>query len=245
MLDAPVSRSTVFITGTDTDVGKTVLACLLAGYLRDRGVVAAALKPVCAGGRDDARQLQAASGGALTLDEINPWHFRLPFAPLMAARREKRKVKLAQVLAHVRGIQKRFPTAIIEGAGGLLSPLGDTFDSRDLILALRATPIVVCPNRLGAINQALLVLAALPRSFAERARIVLMSSRRPDNSSRSNPRALAEMLGRDGVYVLPWLEHPEQAGWGTAGRRVRQVLYSLVQSSGWCDLERGIHSASA
>ena len=127
-------RSTFFITGTDTGVGKTVLTALLARYLRERGVKAAALKPVCSGGRDDARVLHAAMrNGALTLDEINPWHFRAPVAPLLAARRERKRVRLAEVLAHVRAMQKRFDVLLVEGAGGLLSPLGEDFNSRDLI----------------------------------------------------------------------------------------------------------------
>ena len=129
-----------FITGTDTGAGKTVLTALLARFLRERGVNVAALKPVCSGGRDDARALQAALGGALSLDEINPWHFRPPIAPVLAARRERKRVTLADVLAHVRAMQKRFDVVLIEGAGGLLSPLGENFDSRDLLTALRATP---------------------------------------------------------------------------------------------------------
>ena len=151
-----------FITGTDTGVGKTVLTALLARYLRERGVNVAALKPVCSGGRDDARVLHAAFNGALTLDEINPWHFHAPVAPLLAARRERKRVRLADVLAHLRVMHERFDVLLVEGAGGLLSPLGEDFNSRDLIAALRATPIVVCPNRLGVVNQVLLTLEALP-----------------------------------------------------------------------------------
>ena len=170
-----MKRTTLFVTGTDTGVGKTVLTALLTRHLRERGVNAVALKPVCSGDRADARALHAASAGALTLDEINPWHFRAPIAPLLAARRERKQVALADVLAHVRAMQKRFEVVLVEGAGGLLSPLGEKFDSRDLLVALRAMPMVVCPNRLGAVNQVLLTLAALPRSAAGRARVVLMS----------------------------------------------------------------------
>src|ERR1700690_504574 len=159
-------RTTLFITGTDTGAGKTVLTALLARFLRECGVKAAALKPVCSGGRGDARALHAALDGALTLDEINPWHFRAPLAPLLAARRERKQVVRADVLAHVRTMQERFEVVLIEGAGGLLSPLGVNFDSRDLIAALRATPMVVCPNRLGAVNQILLTLCALPQGVS-------------------------------------------------------------------------------
>ena len=173
-------KQTLFITGTDTGVGKTVLTALLTRFLHERGIHAAAFKPVCSGGRADARALHAAMAGALTLNEINPWHFRAPVAPSLAARRENKIVKLPQVLAHIRALQKRFDVLLVEGAGGLLSPLGENFNSRDLILALRATPIVVAQNKIGAVNQVLLTLEALPKNRRANARIVLMSPLRPD-----------------------------------------------------------------
>jgi dethiobiotin synthetase len=197
-----MKRITFFITGTDTGVGKTVLTVLLAHHLRKCGVNAAALKPVCSGGRDDALALHAALAGALTLDEINPWHFRAPIAPLLAARREQRRVKLAEVLAHVRSMQKRFDVLLVEGAGGLLSPLGVNFNSRDLIAALRATPVVVCSNRLGAVNQVLLTLAALPRSAFRRARVVLVSPSKLDVAANTNAGLLAEFFDARRIFEL-------------------------------------------
>jgi dethiobiotin synthetase len=200
-----MKRTTFFITGTDTGVGKTVLTALLARYLHERGVRAAALKPICSGGRGDARALRAAMNGALTLDEINPWHFRAPIAPLLAARRERKRIKLSQVLAHIRAIQKHFDVVLIEGAGGLLSPLGEKFDSRDLIAALRAIPIVVCPNRLGAVNQVLLTIGALPRSAAAKACVILISPSKPGSSTAANVNLLAEFFDKGRIFQLPWL----------------------------------------
>jgi dethiobiotin synthetase len=202
---AGMKQTTFFVTGTDTGVGKTVLTALLTRYLRERAVNAVALKPVCSGDRADARALHVASAGALTLDEINPWHFRAPIAPLLAARRERKRVALADVLAHVRAMQKRFEVLLVEGAGGLLSPLGENFNSRELITALRATPMVVCPNRLGAVNQVLLTLAALPQGASCRARVVLMSPAKPDTSVSTNISLLAEFLDAKRIYCLPWL----------------------------------------
>jgi dethiobiotin synthetase len=227
-----VKHSIFFITGTDTGVGKTVLAVLLTRYLRNAGLAVAALKPVCSGDRKDARLLSTALAGTLALEEINPWHFRAPLAPVLAARRENRELKLADVLAHVRRIQKRFQTVVVEGAGGLLSPLGEKFDSRDLILLLKATPIVVCPNRLGAVNQSLLVLAALPPRYSRRAQIVLISPERPDSAGRSNPQLLAEKLGAARVHVLPWLARPDQSGRALAVRRARGTICALVAAIG-------------
>jgi dethiobiotin synthetase len=222
-----MKRTTFFITGTDTGVGKTVLTALLTRHLRERGVNAAALKPICSGGRDDARALRAAMNAALTSDEINPWHFRAPLAPLLAARRERKQVKLADVLAHVRTIQKRFDVMLVEGAGGLLSPLGGNFDSRDLIAALRATPMVVCRNRLGVVNQVLLTLAALPRSASCCARVVLMSPAKPDASTSTNVSLLAEFLDAKRIFCLPWLGgrfDPEKVLKDSRVRRTFRVL---------------------
>jgi dethiobiotin synthetase len=224
-----MKRTTLFITGTDTGVGKTVLTALLARYLCQCGVNAAVLKPICSGGRGDARMLRTALNGALTLDEINPWHFRAPIAPLLAARREHKQVKLAGVLAHVRAMQKRFEILLIEGAGGLLSPLGGNFDSRDLIAALHATPMVVCPNRLGAVNQVLLTLAALPRSASCRARVVLMSPSKPDASTNTNVGLLAEYFDGRRIFVLPQLDRRPDAEIVLKDSHTRRTLRALVE----------------
>jgi dethiobiotin synthetase len=194
-----------FITGTDTGVGKTVLTMLLAQFLRAGGINVAALKPICSGNRADARKISAALNGALTLDEINPWYFRAPVAPLLAAKLEKKSVKLSQVVAHARARQKRFDILLVEGAGGLLSPLGKNFDSRDLISVLRATPIVVAQNKLGAVNHILLVLEALPENLRAKTRVVLVSPRKPDTAANSNAKLLAEFFAAGKIFTLPWL----------------------------------------
>ena len=198
-------RHTLFITGTDTGVGKTLLTRLLTVFLRRRGVKVAAFKPLCSGGRADARALHAALGGELTLDEINPWHFRAPITPSLAAHREKKSVSLADVLAHIRARQAPFEVALIEGAGGLLSPLGINFDSRDLIAALRARPVIVAPNRLGVINHVRLTWAALPTNVRNRAKVVLMSPAKPDAASATNARLLSSWIPQRNLFTLPWL----------------------------------------
>ena len=196
-------KRTFFITGTDTGIGKTVLTALMAGFFRERGVRVAALKPICSGVRDDARVLYATLGGTLTLDEINPWHFRAAIAPVLAAQREKKTVKLAPVLTHIRAVRKNFDVTLIEGAGGLLSPLGADFDSRNMITALRATPVIVAPNRLGVVNHVLLTLEALPQSIRARTRIVLMTPPKADSATASNAGLLGQLSARD-IYLLPW-----------------------------------------
>ena len=220
-------KRTFFITGTDTGVGKTVLTALLAGFLRERGLRVAALKPVCSGGRADARILRAALGGALPLDQINPWHFRVPIAPSLAAGRERKRLKLAPVLAHLRAVGKNFDVMLIEGAGGLLSPLGAGFNSRDLISAMDATPIVVAPNRLGVVNHVLLTLEALPESLRPRACVVLMAPPKPDAASPSNARLLKQ-LSVPAIFRLPWLGDDFSADGALSSAPVRRVLAAIL-----------------
>ena len=221
---------TFFITGTDTGVGKTVLTALLARRLCQGGASVAALKPICSGGRDDGRVLCAAMAGALSLDKINPWHFRAPIAPLLAARREHKRVVLADVLAHVRRMQRRFDLVLVEGAGGLLSPLGENFNSRDLIARLHATSVVVCPNRIGVVNAVLLTLEALPKDLQEDAWVILMSLPKSDAAAGANAKLLGEFFNPNRILRLPWLGErfqPDQALQNPAVRGALRALRGL------------------
>ncbi len=219
------ARRVVFVTGSDTGVGKTVLTAFLTRRLRAKGVNAVALKPLCSGGREDAVALEKANRGALTLDEVNPWHFRAALAPVVAARRQGRAVRLAEVAAKVRAVAKRFELVLVEGAGGLLSPLTEDGDNRDLMVALRAMPLVVVPNRLGAVNQARLVLEALPKLARQRAWVVLVEQRVPDASARSNLALLSASEPGCRVVRLPWL-----ADGGRHSRRAAEALDALVEA---------------
>jgi dethiobiotin synthetase len=228
-LTYPRLQRTIFITGTDTDAGKTVLAALLTQFLRERGEKIAAFKPICSGGRADARQIYAALGGALTLDEINPWHFRAAIAPSLAAKLEKKSVSLAQVVAHIRAKQKNFALTIVEGAGGLLSPLGNNFNSRDLILALRAEPVIVAPNKLGVVNHLLLTLEALPKNYRAKAKIVLMSPAKPDSATTTNAKLLAEFFPDKRIFSLPWLGENFEPAKILVRSEVRRTLVALTR----------------
>ena len=181
---------TIFITGTDTGVGKTLLTALLLAHLRRRGVPALALKPFCSGGRADAELLHTLQGGALTLDEINPFYFSEPLAPLVAARKHRRVIPLSAVLDHLHSVALRHlplatrvcagskprtkslrlktPHLLIEGIGGLLVPLGEDYTVLDLITQLHCETIIVARNQLGAINHTLLTVRALQTACAFR-----------------------------------------------------------------------------
>src|SRR5579859_2301962 len=100
----------LFITGTDTGVGKTLLTSLLLCYLRSRGARVLALKPFCSGGRADAELLCELQDGDLTLDEINPFYFPEPVAPLISALKHKRNIPLDHVVQRIHSIASRVPS---------------------------------------------------------------------------------------------------------------------------------------
>lgn len=198
----------VCVTGSDTGVGKTVLASLVTRFLRARGQAVAALKPVCSGGREDAIRLWEAAGRVLPLDRVNPWHFRAPLAPPIAVRRSAQTLRWSALLRQVRKASQGFEIVVVEGAGGLLSPMAERNDCRDLIKELRASVFVVVPNRLGAVNQARLVLAALPSAAARRAVVVLSAPAVSDRATSTNAALLSAFFPAARITQLPRLKQP-------------------------------------
>lgn len=194
-----------YVTGSDTSVGKTVVSVLLTRHLLGAGVDVLSVKPMGSGGRDDAVALRACQPGVRSLDDINPWAFDAPLTPMLAARQRRARIRLRAVRGFLSRAARGREVLVVEGAGGLLSPLGEGFSGRELILALKATPIVVCANRLGVLNQALLVLDALPPAAARRAQVVLVSGPRKDLSTRSNAGLLRELSNAACVHEFPWL----------------------------------------
>jgi dethiobiotin synthetase len=195
----------IFITGTDTGVGKTLLTGLLLHHLRQSGCHALAMKPFCSGSRADTEFLHAVQDCDMTFDEITPFYFSESLAPLVAARRHHRSIRLPEVLRQINRVSDRCPCLLIEGIGGLLVPLGKGFTVRDLIAKLDCEVIVVAPNRLGTINHTLLTVDALQHIGIRRLKAVLMGSKEGAFSARSNRRILAELLAPVPVLQVGFL----------------------------------------
>ncbi len=151
----------VFVTGTNTGAGKTILTALLLAHLRSNGVHALAMKPVETGGRRDARLLYALQRDEVSLEEVNPFWFREPLAPSIAARRTGRCLPKQEVINNVRTLRGRCDVLLVEGAGGLLSPLAKNWTGLDLIKAMKAEVVVATRNELGVINHVRLTLDRL------------------------------------------------------------------------------------
>jgi dethiobiotin synthetase len=161
------SRHGVFITGTDTGVGKTLVTAALAVCLKQRGVTVGVMKPIETGSRDegaagsDAARLYAAAGMAETVEEISPYRFADPLAPAAAARRAGQTISLPHIVRSYRALAGRYDIVLVEGVGGAMVPLTAREDVRDLIRQIGLPVIVVGRAGLGAVNHARLTLEAL------------------------------------------------------------------------------------
>jgi dethiobiotin synthetase len=193
----------VFITGTDTGVGKTVLTALLLQHLREEKVHALAIKPFCSGDRADVKMLQKLQPSELSDSEMNPYFFVEPVAPFVAAEKLRKTIRLHEVVQRIARIQSRCDVLLVEGIGGVMVPLGKDFSVKDLIVALNATTIVVSRNRIGTINHTLLTVFMLQNAYDKRLTIALMETDNSDFSSKSNQKILKKLAESVEVFSIP------------------------------------------
>ena len=118
------SAKILFVTGTDTGVGKTLLTSLLLCFLRQRGVHALAIKPFCSGDRADAKVIARLQPSELSMAQINPHFFPEPVAPWVAAGKGREAIRLSKVIRHIKGIARKCDYLIVEGCGGLKVTVG-------------------------------------------------------------------------------------------------------------------------
>lgn len=159
----------VFVTGTDTGVGKTLVSAALVRKLAQSGRRVGVMKPVetgvDAGSSDhsDAARLMAAAGVNDSLDLVSPYRFSAPVAPYAAASAQGRVIELSEIVRRYNALAARYPCVVVEGAGGLLVPMGHDWDISDLMSRLGIPVLLVGRVGLGGINHALLTLEALER----------------------------------------------------------------------------------
>lgn len=160
----------VFITGTDTGVGKTLAACALLHALASRGIRAAPMKPIAAGvversGRlaneDSLALLEASGRDASWLEVVTPILLREPMAPHIAAAREGRTLSFAPIMTAFERLQASSEFLVVEGVGGFRVPLDERNDTVDLARAFGLPVVMVVGLRLGCLNHALLTAQAI------------------------------------------------------------------------------------
>jgi dethiobiotin synthetase len=168
-------------------------------------VDALAMKPFCSGGRKDVELIQALQNHALPDEDINPFYFPEPLAPLVAARKHRQRISLSQVLRSIERVEAQCEWLIIEGSGGVLPPLGEGFSVADLIAKLQCEIVVVGRNRVGTINHTLLAVKSLQHVTNQRIKIILMEQKKQDLSAFSNARILGELLAPIPVLTVRFL----------------------------------------
>ncbi len=160
-----------FVTGTDTDAGKTCVSAALLHWCTAQGWRSAGFKPVAAGSQiidgqrvnGDVRALRQASSVALSDAEVGPFQFEAACAPHIAAALEKRVIDGAALVRHAQALAERADVLVVEGVGGFCVPLSAQWDTADLAQALALPVILVVGLRLGCINHALLTAEAIQR----------------------------------------------------------------------------------
>ena len=151
----------LFITGTDTGVGKTHTAVQLLRLLRASGTVCAGMKPICCGDRRDAELLLAAGCDGLRIEEINPVWLKTPAAPLVGSLTEGVNIDIERILAAFRALRNQVEHVLVEGVGGWLVPIRPNYFMSDLAVEMALPVLVAVQNRLGCLNHTALTVRSI------------------------------------------------------------------------------------
>jgi dethiobiotin synthetase len=211
--------SGIFITGTDTGVGKTFFACGLAALLKKSGYKVGVMKPVetgCVegGGKlvpQDAVALKEASGCELPLEQICPYRFREPLAPSVAAEREAIRIDIDYLMSGYGEISETHDITIVEGAGGLLVPLLPSYTYADFAKVLKLPVIVVAENKLGMVNHLLLTLEhASCKGLSVLGYVLNQIESHPSLAAETNREALVSLTGVPCMGEVPYFEDSQR-----------------------------------
>ena len=161
--------TSLFVTGTDTGVGKTQISLALISLLKQRGQRVAGMKPIASGcymtpdglRNDDAMVLNRQANVQLNYDDINPYAFELPIAPHIAARKIGEEIDESVIHRQFYQIQKKADSVVVEGAGGWIVPINNKLTMADVAIRLGLPVVLVVGIRLGCINHALLTVEAI------------------------------------------------------------------------------------
>jgi dethiobiotin synthetase len=205
----------LFITGTDTGVGKTVVAAGLAALLRKSGLDVGVMKPIetgCISRRGeriaaDARFLLRAAGADDPMDQVCPYRFKIPAAPLVAAEQEGETIDLDHIEDTYRRLSSRHHVMVVEGIGGLLTPITPTETVMDLARRLKLPLIIVAHTRLGTLNHTLLTVRYAQQAKASVMGIILNRTGRASRSlaERTNPEVLSRLCSVPILGTIPFM----------------------------------------
>lgn len=188
-----------FITGSDTEVGKTFVTCLLIKALRDHGFNAVGFKPVASGvdrfEGSDGFKLWKASDAKFDAGLVSPQRFRKPVSPALAAFVEQKSIDRQLLVDSYHALCRQSDAVLVEGAGGILSPMDSTWSNADMAAAWSLPALIVVPDKLGAVNQSLLSIEAAANRSIPILGLVLNQSR-PDQTSSIDFRNAEQIRGQ-------------------------------------------------
>jgi len=208
----------LFITGTDTGVGKTLVACGLAALLRESGYKVGVMKPAETGCEErdgkpfpqDAYLLKEVSGCSEPVEKICPYRLRDPLTPSMAAEREGVKIDISLLEKIYGEISSNHDITLVEGAGGLLAPILPSYTYADLARLLKLPLLVVAANRLGVINHLLLTLEhASCRGLRVLGYVFNRLDAQPSLAADTNREALLSLTAVPCLGEIPYIEDLE------------------------------------
>lgn len=219
-----MTRKQFFVTGTDTNVGKTLVAAGLLLVAKKQGLRTAALKPVAAGcektdaglRNDDALLLQSVITEPLMYEQINPIALQAAIAPHLAAVQEKRVLSVDRIAGFCRGSLQQAEFTLIEGAGGWRVPLNPRETMADLAKVLQLPVILVVGVRLGCINHALLTVEAIRNDGLPLAGWVANCVDADMPVLQENIESLAARIPAPCLGIVPWLDSPNPEQVATA-----------------------------
>jgi dethiobiotin synthetase len=185
----------LFVTGTDTGVGKTYIATRLLRLLHASGVSCAGMKPICCGDRRDAALLLAAGSDGLSIEDINPVWLKTPAAPIVGSLIEKSDIHVEKIIAAFHALQNRVEQVIVEGVGGWLVPIRADYFISDLAMAMKLPVLAIASNRLGCLNHAALTVQSIFGHGLRCVGLVLNNAQDIDDiAARTNAGVLKEIL---------------------------------------------------
>ncbi len=208
-----VMAKAFFVTGTDTEVGKTHVSCQLLKQYAEQGLKVIGMKPIAAGCElvdgellnEDVQKLIAASNVTAPLNLINPYCFKEPIAPHLAAEKVGVTIEIDTIIKAFKQLQTMADVVIVEGAGGFLVPLNANANMADLAIALGLPTILVVGLRLGCINHSLLTAEAI------KARGLILHgwvANHIDSEmevQKENVQTLTQQLGVGAMLVSEWV----------------------------------------
>ncbi len=208
-------RPGLFITGTDTGVGKTLVTAALAAFLSEQGLDLGVMKPVESGESDgqDSRTLSWAAGTDDARELVAPYSFPEAVAPLLAARRQRTVIRLARLLDALLKLTRRHEVVLVEGAGGLLCPLSASLSMADVARAFAFPLVIVARAALGTINHSLLTVDVARNLGLEVSGVVMCHTCQPANlAEKTNELMLKELCPAPFLGEVPFLSHLAEKG---------------------------------